>query len=743
MALIQWRYKVSYILNVNTNGVRTRGMNPRELMQELTPSSPDYGKVKVGTDGTIGGEVTLAKDTEATTTTKGLMSAADKIKVDTIDDTITRQGNVFNGNSQLVQTTEDGKLPALDGSNLTGLTTNVSAADTSFDNTVSGLTATNVQDAVDELEGKINSNKSISVPASYHLLQGNLAVDNYITTQGFNTTLYTGNGSTQSINTGIDMDTQWGNDASEKYGGLVWCKTRGTTANHFWFDTARGVTKHVYSNLTNAETTEAASLTSFYSNGFTLGAYSQTNGNTATFASWNFQTTHRISGTTNHGKAYTCHYNPYTGFTIVKYEGSGIAGHEIPHHLGRKLGLVTAKNLSSAGNWNTTYIEDFALTLNTTNAESSSSIFDVLGENTTTIEATGGDYNVSSNQYILYGWANSYFDEANTLIGNYEVGIYQSTGVAGNKVTTRGKPAWVMMKRLDNTSNWLIFDNQRQPSGNDGALWANLSGAEYGSGNLISFNADGFTHLANYSDGNVAGGQYLYMVAYDTNSNGGGSYYPRATDNAQVQINNALIPLAKGYDSNGVKNEIVVANETITGITLTAGKNYIYRTYTGYGVSTNPPSYGKENPLTGDFFNLVTLKWYNSSNVEIEPRNYLDAIVHADSTGNPLYVEELPKTEYKDVIKANEYQGGNVILAKANIDMTTTPPTVSNSFNIDKVIRVSAGIGEAYFINQVSTNSSAICSSNGVSGIVTAMSGNKVRFQTSTTNYSMTELIVF
>lgn len=165
MALIQWRYKVSYILNVNTNGVRIRGMNPRELMQELTPSSPDYGKVKVGTDGTIGGEVTLAKDTEATTTTKGLMSAADKIKVDTINNTITRQGNVFNGNSQLVQTTTDGKLPALDGSNLTGITASTIAAGTSFDNTISGLTATNVQAAVDELEGKmvdLTSNQTIA-----------------------------------------------------------------------------------------------------------------------------------------------------------------------------------------------------------------------------------------------------------------------------------------------------------------------------------------------------------------------------------------------------------------------------------------------------------------------------------------------------------------------------------------------------------------------------------------------------
>jgi hypothetical protein len=46
----------------------------------------------------------------------------DKDAIDTLMvDTITSQGNTFNGNSQLVQTTPDGKFPALDGSNITDL----------------------------------------------------------------------------------------------------------------------------------------------------------------------------------------------------------------------------------------------------------------------------------------------------------------------------------------------------------------------------------------------------------------------------------------------------------------------------------------------------------------------------------------------------------------------------------------------------------------------------------------------
>lgn len=38
------------------------------------------------------------------------------------EDEITKQGNVFNAASQLVKLKSDGKLPILDGSNLTGIT---------------------------------------------------------------------------------------------------------------------------------------------------------------------------------------------------------------------------------------------------------------------------------------------------------------------------------------------------------------------------------------------------------------------------------------------------------------------------------------------------------------------------------------------------------------------------------------------------------------------------------------------
>lgn len=52
------------ITNKNTNGVRTIPLAEREVMQELTPADPNYGKIVVGTNGTYVGEVLLAKDVD-------------------------------------------------------------------------------------------------------------------------------------------------------------------------------------------------------------------------------------------------------------------------------------------------------------------------------------------------------------------------------------------------------------------------------------------------------------------------------------------------------------------------------------------------------------------------------------------------------------------------------------------------------------------------------------------------------
>ena len=591
---------------------------------------------------------------------------------------------------------------------------------------------------------KIDGNNiALSIPTSYHLLQGNLSVSNEVITNGFSTTLYTGNGTTQSINTGIDMATQWGDDASETFGGLSWIKGRNNPTSHQFVDTVRGATKAVLSDTTGAETTDANRLNLFNNNGFTIGSNTGVNANLATYTSWNFQTTHRRTGITNHGKAFTEHYNPFTGFIIIKYEGSGLSGHEIPHHLGRKLGFVTIKNLSAIASWETSYSDDGLLYLDKTDA-----FVPTIGrykntESYISLNIVSTQANFLTNQYIMYGWANSYLDEADKLIGNYEVRVYPGTGAAGNKVTTRGKPAWIMVKRIDSTGNWHILDNKRNEYSGvyDGILFPNVSAIESVGSDIITFNANGFTlNTGAGVDINASGGQYLYMVVYDNDSGSGKSKYPRATDTSNVQINNALIPLAHGVDSNGSKNSIVVANETITGLTYTAGKNYVYAKNDGtYGVKAIAPSYGKDNPLTGDFYNILTNKWYSNTNTEIvESRNYLNHIVHADQNGQVTYVEELPKIEYKNVIKANEYQGKNACTAWAKYDITTTPPTFKEGFNAGALVRITTG--EYDFYTETPYDTLNACPTVGFKRSVSSVANSNYIFQTSLNKFHATHL---
>lgn len=473
----------------------------------------------------------------------------------------------------------------------------------------------------------------LSIPAS-RLLAGDVAVTNTITTQGMNTTPYIGNGSTQTVVTGIDMATQWGNDASEMFGGLVWLKSRSLAGtSNLLADSCRGVTNSIYTDLTNANTNDSR-VTALLSNGFTLSSNVMINTNLATYASWNFQTTHRTSGTTNHGKAYTCHYNPFTGFTMVKYEGSGVAGHEIPNVLGRKLNLKHIKNLSVVEGWASTsdLFKDRYLRLNETTALTSYT--GVYEDTDTTIFVRG--VNISTNQYILYGWANSYYDDEGLLKGSYEVGTYVGTGVAGNKVTTKGKPAWLMIKRLDSTGNWLLLDNQRNAV--NSRLYANLSIAESTTTDVVDFNADSFTLVSNDADNNASGGSYLYMVAYDTNVNGGGTYYPRTQDTSLLQVTDAQLMYSEGYANGTAKNTSeVLSGNTYPAITYSAGYNYVKKAKDGsFSATRYEPKFG-EVSATSDYY--IEGKWYSSVGTPLGNITYLPIKVLADAGGQIVSLE--------------------------------------------------------------------------------------------------------
>jgi hypothetical protein len=96
----------------------------------------------------------------------------------------------------------------------------------------------------------------------------------------FQTVLYTGNATARSITLdgSEDMQPDW-----------VWCKNRDISANNHLFDSVRGATKDIISNATTAEATDAQKVTSFNSDGFSLGTNGNVNGNGNQQVAWNWK----------------------------------------------------------------------------------------------------------------------------------------------------------------------------------------------------------------------------------------------------------------------------------------------------------------------------------------------------------------------------------------------------------------------------------------------------------------------
>ena len=95
-----------------------------------------------------------------------------------------------------------------------------------------------------------------------------------INSENFNTVLYDGTGSAQSI-TGVGFKPDW-----------VWIKQRNGTAWNSVFDSTRGAGKRIVTNSPNAENTDIQRLSSFDADGFSLGSDGDVNGSGKTFVAW-------------------------------------------------------------------------------------------------------------------------------------------------------------------------------------------------------------------------------------------------------------------------------------------------------------------------------------------------------------------------------------------------------------------------------------------------------------------------
>ena len=167
----------------------------------------------------------------------------------------------------------------------------------------------------------------------------NLIADVPSDSNGMNVALYTGNGSSQSI-TGLGFQPDF-----------VWLKCRTSSFPSYLGDVVRGVTKLLKSNGQASEITSSTGITSFDSDGFTLGSGSETNTNGEDFVAWCWKAGGAASSNTDGSLTSSVSANNSYGFSVVAYTGNNTSGATVGHGLSSTPKLVIIKSRDQSGQY--------------------------------------------------------------------------------------------------------------------------------------------------------------------------------------------------------------------------------------------------------------------------------------------------------------------------------------------------------------------------------------------------------
>jgi len=252
----------------------------------------------------------------------------------------------------------------------------------------------------------------------------------------FQTTLYEGDGSTQSIDQAGD---------STFSPNFVWIKNRDAADAHALFDTVRGATEVLSSNSTAAEATNADTLTAFESDGFALGDDVIVNTNAESYVAWQW----------NEGAT--------PGFDIVSYTGNATA-RTIAHNLGVVPEMMIVKNRADTDNWAVYHAANTAapatdylvLNANSATADDATVWNDTAPTSSVFSVGTSSLTNGNTEAMIAYVFA--------PVEGFSKFGSYIGNGSSNGPMFNLGfRPAWFLVKQRTGTESWYLFDDQRDP----------------------------------------------------------------------------------------------------------------------------------------------------------------------------------------------------------------------------------------------------------------------------------------
>ena len=302
----------------------------------------------------------------------------------------------------------------------------------------------------------------------------------------------------------------------------VWIKNRGATASHILTDVIRGVTKNLFSDKTETEETISTRITSFDSDGFSLGSEANVNASSNTYVAWNWKAGGSASSNSNGDITSSVSASTTAGFSIVSWTGNGTDDATVGHGLSQKPDMVIIKARENTSSWATWHKNltgsNYLLFLDAQDAQSQYT--DLLKNQSSSVLTLGTNSASNSNGqgFIAYCFAEKKsYSKFGTYTGNGNVN--------GTFVYTGFKPAMIIIKKNGAGDNWHIYDNKVNPTNvMDTNLRPNLNDAEITNANHnLDFVSNGFKWRTTSNTRQGSGSEVFYMAFAESpfvNSNG-------------------------------------------------------------------------------------------------------------------------------------------------------------------------------------------------------------------------------
>ena len=314
-------------------------------------------------------------------------------------------------------------------------------------------------------------------------------------TDYFNTLLYTATGVQSVTGAGFQPD-------------MSWVKARSTTSSHYIADAVRGSTKTLVPNTTAAEGTQDL-ITSFDSDGVTLGSSNWSDSRTAVI--WNWLAGGSASSNTDGSITSSVSANTTSGFSVVSYTGNGTAGATVGHGIDTPK-MIIVKNRDDTDSWEiyhaslgeTKYLQ-FTTSAAGTNTNRwndtapTSSVFSL---------GTEAGVNQSGEDFIAYCFAEKKgYSKFGSYVGN------GNTNGDGAFIYLGFKPAFFIVKNASAAGHsWYMFDNKRDVDNPTNKYLAANTGAADASFDWMDFNSNGIKVRGNSGGANNSGETYIYMA---------------------------------------------------------------------------------------------------------------------------------------------------------------------------------------------------------------------------------------